>query len=169
MMKILQSLFGIRHSADLKLMLVRAESKARELSLNYVGVEHVFFSILGLDESHRVRIILGFLPVDLPVFWSELEKQSKNITGKPVPKFMPYTPRLQAVLRMSEKWAKLGCSPEVTPLHFVASVANEGNSIVAVVFRDLLQRKGITQSEEQKAAVYLTTLMTSSASKIFNS
>ena len=168
MIKVLRSVFGIRHSLELKDLLARAESRAREYSHDYIGVEHVFLSILELAESHRARIILSCLPIDAPAFWPELERQAKIITGRPVPKFLPYTPRLQVVLRTSEKWAKVGSSPKVTVLHFVAAVANEGNSLVAVVFREALKKKGFTQSEEQKAAAYLTTLMTSSVSQIFH-
>ena len=130
-----------KFGSDLVRLLARAEARAREYSHDYVGVEHVFLCFRDLPETDEAAQLLKLLPVDGPAFWADLERQTKVITGRPVPNVLPHTPRLDWVLRAAEAWAVAGKETEVTALHFLAGVGQDRNSLVAHVLRGYLAKK----------------------------
>ena len=156
---IIDLIIPIRHVAELKEHLHRAEALARVFSHDYIGVEHVFLTLRDLPTSHPVAAILAKFPIDVAAFWQELEQRAKVTTGRPVPRAMPYTPRLQFILRSAAKVAKARGKRHVTLYHFVAAVALEHTSLVAQVFRRHLRLKGNLLTHEDASAQLWSILM----------
>ena len=125
---------------DSKALLESAASRAKSYALDYVGVEHVFLSAWALPESHIGHQFIAKLPVDVPVFISELEVYSRVQTNRPVPEVLPHTPRLAQVIKGARKLARWTDSPEVTVELLLGAIAWECNSAVCHVLRKHTQR-----------------------------
>ena len=142
-------------SADLKRILEKAEARAKEYAHDYIGVEHVFLCFRDLPETDEAAMVLKQLPIDDVAFWNDLEGQTKIITRRRVPKSLPYTPRLEFVLRSAKAWAAAYKQKDISPLHFLAGVAQDRNSLVAHVFRGYFKKKNPDYTNYHAMAVHL--------------
>jgi ATP-dependent Clp protease ATP-binding subunit ClpA len=155
MKTLLDRFLPARYDGDLTQCLDRAESLARSYAHDYVGVEHVFLSLRDLSPEHPVATILAKLPVDVAAFWQDLEQEARVVTGRRVPDSLPYTPRLDFILRAACRIAKLRKKRDVSLYHFVSSVALEHTSLVAQVFcRHLRIRGQLTSFQEASARLF---------------
>jgi len=151
--------FSPKYSTELSTVLVCAEALARSYEHDYIGVEHVFLSLRQLPVDHPVSKVLANLPVDVGAFWQDLEKEARVVTGRKVPKVLPYTPRLNYVLDAARRRSKSRKLREVSLYFFVASVALEHTSLVAQVFYRQFHRSGKVPSFESAAAHFWATLI----------
>jgi len=160
MKRFLRKFIPVRQSEELKTLLARAEELAKSYAHDYVGVEHAFLCLRDLPPDHSLRSIVAQFPFDIAGFWEDLEREARVVTGRPVPSFLPYTPRLQQVLRIAIRTTKFSGESRVTLPHFFGAIAREGNSLVAHVFRRHLANKKAERSYHETAATYFTVLMT---------
>ena len=165
--RILKRIRPVVLSDELVALLNSARERARSYSHDYVGVEHVFLSAWALPESHPAHRLIGALPVDVAAFISDLENSSRVVTGRPVPAFIPQTPRLQRVLDLAKTWARRGNHTEVRVVHFLGAVAWERNSAVSHVLRKHLE-KALDFGPAQAAAAYFATLTSYPEARVFD-
>ena len=159
MRALLNFILPAHYDGDLKQCLARGASLARSYSHDYIGVEHVFLSLRDLPPEHPVATILAKLPVDVVSFWRDLEKEARVLTGRRVPDTLPFTPRLQFILRSASRVAKDRGTREVSLFHFVAAVALEHTSLVAQVLYRHLQIRGAPRDFSEASARMLALLI----------
>jgi Clp amino terminal domain, pathogenicity island component len=122
-------------SAEVLELIENAKQRSRSYGHDYVGVEHVFLSAWVLPCEHAARRMIAAIPVDVPVFIVDLENQARVVTGRPVPDFIPHTPRLRQVLELSKFWARWSDGDEIQITHVLGAIATERNSLVSHVLR----------------------------------
>jgi ATP-dependent Clp protease ATP-binding subunit ClpA len=142
-------------SSDVQALLQAAAERARLYDHDYVGVEHVFLSAWALPDTHPGHQLIGGMPIDVPVFISELETYSRVITGRLVPAVLPRTPRLMHVIREARNLARLSDAPEVTVCHLLGAMAWEGNSAVSYMLRKHVRRVSKLQKEQAAGGMFL--------------
>jgi ATP-dependent Clp protease ATP-binding subunit ClpA len=151
-------------NAALMQTLCEAESLARSFGHDYIGVEHAFLALRKLVNDASCEI-LAKLPISPELFWKELEDSAKVKIDRPVPRVIRKTPRLAFVLKKARAIARSMGRKEITPSHFIAAVAYEGNSHVAHVFRKISEASNCP-SPEESAAHHFATVVTR-GNKIF--
>ena len=145
--------------------LCAAESMARSFGHDYIGVEHAFLALRQLENDASREILLK-LPIEAELFWKELEQATKVKIDRPIPRVIPRTPRLTFVLKKARDLARSVRKREITPSHFIAAVAYEGNSLVAHVFRKICEASSCPSAEES-AAHHFAMVVNRTGNKIF--
>lgn len=118
-------------SAESQALLVAAVERARGYAHDYVGVEHVFLSAGMLLVLQGGGTCLGRLRLDVPRFLLELEAASRVVIARPVLDVIPFTPRLQRVLRRSWEAVQRESRDEITPTVILDEILRENDGVVA--------------------------------------
>jgi ATP-dependent Clp protease ATP-binding subunit ClpA len=150
-----QKLRTVALSGDVQALLRSAAERARTYGHDYIGVEHVFLSAWALPDTHAGHQLIRSMPIDVPVFISELEAFSRVVTGRSVPTTLPYTPRLAHVLKSAKKLARVSEATEVSVVQLLGAIAWEGNSAVSYVLRQHVIRSSKPKKEQATGEVFL--------------
>ncbi len=145
-----------RDSSELKTLLIEAERLAFSFPVDYVGVEHVFLSFRTLAPDHVVSQTLGALKVNLSAFYEDLDSQSRVKIDRPIPSYLPLTPRLRGILLHARKTAQMNNHLEVLCDHLLYSIGVERASLPA----SLLLKHFIAQNPQYTSAHFHADLFT---------
>lgn len=111
--------------------LKRAQEISIELNHHYLGVEHLFLSLMERHPSFLAS--LPFDPQRIRISFRETLPQ-----GDPNPpwKGVPHTPRMEKILKMGADEARSASSSTVEPRHLLRAIFKEGSSLPCAFLRE---------------------------------
>ncbi len=123
-----------RFSEDAKKVLTHAQKEAEQARHSYIGTEHLLLGLLQVDSE--ARQLINRLGVDeekvRATIQSVLGRSERILIQQIIP-----TSRVKTVIELSFGVAQREGAANVTPLHLLIGLLEEGEGIAAHVLKDL--------------------------------
>ena len=141
---------------DVQVLHAQALSLAQSYGHDYIGVEHLFLAFRQLPQDRIIWAVLRGFDVNLEAFFTELKRKARVPIGRAAPTTLPFTPRLQGIVRAADRMARHEHATHISPLHLLAAIIYERHSIPATLLAAAYQR---SHSEIPYAKILADTLL----------